>query len=134
MLLEPMFWYVIFHFQIYGWLPEPYNHTKLPSDMPESLTRYINSSESGLSPKEKDEMIWFSCEGENPADAEHIGQVDYYPRPGVPSYFYPYKNQDGYLSPVVFAHFSNPKRENNQLLFTYIFCLPLFARRSEKAY
>jgi sodium/potassium-transporting ATPase subunit beta len=95
--------------KIYGWLPEPYNHTKLPSDMPESLTRYINSSESGLSPKEKDEMIWFSCEGENPADAEHIGQVDYYPRPGVPSYFYPYKNQDGYLSPVVFAHFSNPK-------------------------
>lgn len=59
----------------------------------------------------KDGMIWFSCEGENPADREAIGQIEYFPYPGVPKYFYPYKNQPGYLSPAVFAHFTNPKRE-----------------------
>ena len=55
-------------------------------------------------------MVWFSCEGENPADIEHIGEIEWYPSPGVPKYFFPYTNQDGYLSPIVFAHFKNPKR------------------------
>ena len=77
--------------------------------MPEYLTKYIN--ESTMSQKEKDGMVWISCEGENPADKEHIGPIDYFPYPGVPSYFYPYKNQDGYHSPAVFAHFKNPKRK-----------------------
>lgn len=95
--------------QIFGWLPEPYNSTKLPAEMPESLKTWIQ--QSSLSQKEKDGMIWFSCVGENPADSENIGQIDYYPYPGVPTYFYPYKNQEGYHSPAVFAHFSNPKRK-----------------------
>jgi len=94
--------------QIYGWIPEPYNSTKLPADMPTSLKNYIN--ESSMSQKEKDGMIWFNCEGENPADIENIGPITYYPRPGVPEYFFPYKNQAGYRSPAVFAHFENPKR------------------------
>ena len=77
--------------------------------MPEALTKHI--SESTLPQAHKDKMIWFSCEGENPADKEHIGPIDYYPNMGVPTYFYPYKNQEGYNSPAVFAHFSNPKRK-----------------------
>jgi len=93
--------------KIYGWLPEPYNSTKLPADMPESLKKYIN--ESDMPAKKKDGMIWFSCEGENPADRENIGPIKYYPEPGVPTYFYPYKNQKGYHSPAVFAHFEEPK-------------------------
>lgn len=93
--------------KIYGWMPEPYNTTKLPSDMPESLTKLI--AESTMPQAHKDKMIWFSCEGENPADRENIGKIDYFPQPGVPTYFYPYKNQPGYNSPAVFAHFSNPK-------------------------
>lgn len=95
--------------KIYGWKPEPYEAATLPAaapDMPEQLVEYINNTATA---KEKDHMIWFSCEGENPADKEHIGPLIYYPKPGVPVYHYPYENQDGYRSPAVFAHFSNPK-------------------------
>jgi len=93
--------------KIYGWEPETYNHTKLPADMPDDIKNWVATSE--IPAKDKDGMVWFSCEGENPADIENIGDIDWYPKPGVPQYFFPYKNQDGYLSPAVFAHFKNPK-------------------------
>ena len=56
-------------------------------------------------------VIWFTCEGENPADIENLGEISYYPYQGVADYFYPYKNQRGYLSPAVFLHLKNPKRK-----------------------
>ena len=77
--------------------------------MPQDIKNIIN--DTSMPSKKKDGMIWFSCEGENPADRENIGPIKYYPDPGVPTYFYPYKNQDGYHSPAVFAHFTNPKRK-----------------------
>lgn len=92
--------------KIYGWEPEPYNST-LPEEAPESLKKAVNSADDS---KKKGGMVWFSCEGENPADIENIGEIDWYPEPGVPKYFFPYQNQDGYLSPAVFAHFKSPKK------------------------
>ena len=76
--------------------------------MPDDLKNFISTS---ATEHQKDNMVWFSCEGENPADIEHIGEIEWYPSPGVPKYFFPYTNQDGYLSPIVFAHFKNPKRK-----------------------
>ena len=58
-------------------------------------------------------IVWLSCEGENPADVENIGEIDYYPFPGIPDYHFPYKNQPDYLSPVVFAHLKNPARKSD---------------------
>lgn len=55
--------------------------------------------------------IWVSCDGENPADQENIGPVDYLPIRGFPGYFYPYQNSVGYLSPLVAVQFQRPKRK-----------------------
>ena len=55
--------------------------------------------------------VWLECDGENPADRENIGGITYYPTNGVSANFYPYLNQKGYLSPVVFAHLDNPRRK-----------------------
>lgn len=55
--------------------------------------------------------IWVSCEGENPADQENIGPINYLPRRGFPGYFYPYENSEGYLSPLVAVHFVRPRSE-----------------------
>lgn len=52
--------------------------------------------------------MWVSCEGENPADVENIGSIQYFPMRGFPGYFFPYKNQDRYLSPVIAIWFENP--------------------------
>lgn len=55
--------------------------------------------------------VWISCEGENPADVENIGPIEYYPRQGFPGYYFPYENSEGYLSPLVAIHFTKPTRE-----------------------
>ena len=63
-------------------------------------------------PERAGHMVWMSCEGENPADVENIGKINYYPRMGIPTYYFPYKNQKGYKSPIMFAHLENPKSKN----------------------
>jgi sodium/potassium-transporting ATPase subunit beta len=55
--------------------------------------------------------IWVSCEGENPADVDHIGVISYYPNRGLPGYYFPYQKQEGYLSPLVALHFERPVRK-----------------------
>lgn len=55
--------------------------------------------------------VWISCEGENPADVENIGPIEYYPRQGFPGYYFPYENSEGYLSPLVAIHFTKPTRK-----------------------
>lgn len=57
------------------------------------------------------QIVWVSCEGENVADIEHIGPIRYIPQKGFPSQYFPYKNQEGYLSPLVAVHFEKPKRK-----------------------
>lgn len=54
-------------------------------------------------------VVWVSCEGENPADVENIGSISYYPLQGFPAYYFPFKNLEGYLPPLVAVHFSGPK-------------------------
>lgn len=54
-------------------------------------------------------MIWISCEGENPADIENLGPINYIPHRGFPGYFYPFMNQKGYMPPVLAINFERPK-------------------------
>lgn len=56
-------------------------------------------------------MIWVSCEGENPADMENIGPLRYIPQRGFLAQYYPFQNQEGYLSPLVAVHFESPRRK-----------------------
>lgn len=56
-------------------------------------------------------MVWVSCEGENPADMENIGPLRYIPQRGFLAQYFPFQNQDGYLSPLVAVHFENPRRK-----------------------
>lgn len=61
------------------------------------------------------DTVWVSCEGENPADKEFIGTVEYLPYQGFPGYYYPFLDKRHYLSPLVAVHFKNITRE-------YYFC------------
>merc|ERR1712037_79220 len=53
-------------------------------------------------------MIWLHCDGEDDPDIENIGPVTYTPFRGFPGYFYPYRSQRGYLSPIVMVQLKNP--------------------------
>ncbi|XP_063244558.1 sodium/potassium-transporting ATPase subunit beta-2-like [Bacillus rossius redtenbacheri] len=90
--------------RIFGWVPEYYNDPEsLPEDMPDSLKEAINRTD----PKERN-MVWVSCQGENPADRENSGTFSYHPMQGFPSFYYPYTFQEDYLSPLVAVRLERP--------------------------
>ncbi|XP_059479860.1 sodium/potassium-transporting ATPase subunit beta-2-like [Neocloeon triangulifer] len=92
--------------KIFDWMPEFYNDSSsLPNNMPEDLKNHI---ENNKKPAELN-TVWVSCEGENPADIEHVGPIQYIPRRGFPGYYYPFRNYEGYLSPILAVFFERPK-------------------------
>jgi len=78
---------------------------KVLDKMPTELKEYMNATATNgvFDPK-----IWVSCEGENPADKEYIGKISYYPYPGFNAVFFPYRNQPGFMNPLVGVVFENP--------------------------
>ncbi|XP_046735932.1 sodium/potassium-transporting ATPase subunit beta-2-like isoform X2 [Diprion similis] len=93
--------------KIYGWVPSYYNGNKpLPLDMPPNIRDNIKSTNlSNLN------VVWVSCQGQNPADREMIGDIKYYPiHHGFPGYYFPFTNTPGYLSPLVAVQFISPKK------------------------
>ncbi|EEB16200.1 sodium/potassium-transporting ATPase subunit beta-2, putative [Pediculus humanus corporis] len=95
--------------KIYGWKPDYYNDTdNLPESMPTDLKEHI-ALQKAMDSKLLN-TIWVSCQGENPLDRENIGPVHYIPRNrGFPGYFYPFENNEGYLSPLLAIHLERPK-------------------------
>jgi len=101
--------------RVFGWQPEPYyNVTEVAShpDMPDSLKQKILSTWEKHCRGGKNEercpqlrMVWLTCEGETLADKEWLGTVNYTPWQGFPGYYFPYHNQDHYLSPIVWIQF-----------------------------
>jgi len=49
------------------------------------------------------------CHGENPADKDNIGPLEYFPRNAFPAYFFPFLSQVGYRQPLVMVQFKNPE-------------------------
>ncbi|XP_067143323.1 sodium/potassium-transporting ATPase subunit beta [Centruroides vittatus] len=83
--------------RIYNWVPEPYkNASDLPSGIPEDIKMIYSP-----------DYVWISCIGENAADKDNIGDVEYLPEQGISVKFFPFKNQKEYLSPFVFVRFKD---------------------------
>ncbi|XP_066597216.1 sodium/potassium-transporting ATPase subunit beta-2-like [Prorops nasuta] len=92
--------------KIFGWEPQYYNNTKkLPEGMPADLQEHIKQEEGA----NRLNTVWVSCSGENPADVENMGAIQYIPRRGFPGYYFPFTNTPGYLSPLVAVFFEKPK-------------------------
>lgn len=74
--------------RIFGVSNDPYNDPEsLPAEMPQNLKDHI------VSQGNKDQ-VWVDCRGENPADEEGIGEINYYPESrGFPAYYFPFENQ-----------------------------------------
>ena len=106
--------------RIYGWVPEPYsideirNHTRMPLALKNDIEAIYEEKcvQGGFRPDQGPcpymNMIWLHCDGEDDPDIENIGPVTYTPFRGFPGYFYPYRNQRGYLSPIVMVQLKNP--------------------------
>lgn len=90
--------------RIFDWRPESFTHEDivrneaLPLVVKRDYWKRINASQ----------LVYITCEGENPADKENIGPIEYYPQQGIEFRYFPYTNQPGYLSPFLFVHFARP--------------------------
>lgn len=94
--------------RIYGWKPEAYG----PSDpLPNELLPYERFVRAN--PRN----VFILCAGENQVDLDFTGEIVYFsltpdgkgkaPIGYIPFFYFPYRNQDGYRSPLVFAYFRN---------------------------
>jgi len=90
--------------RIYDWSPQPYEAGD--SDLPAEVRNFYEKLVPPGLPTEQDQ-IYITCTGEDPVDQEHIGKLSLYPR-SIDKFYFPFLNQDGYLSPVVMVQFLNP--------------------------
>ena len=90
--------------RIYGWLPVA------SAQPPFALNR------TQLSDKDTRSYIYVACQGQSALDKQLIGPLDYYSSlpsadiGGIHVKYFPYTNQPGYLSPLVFVHFKSLPR------------------------
>jgi sodium/potassium-transporting ATPase subunit beta len=101
--------------KIYNWAPDYYKDSNDLNDlMPESLKAHIKKYGSD---RKNSEVVWVSCEGENPADIENLGtDVKYYSLGGEQGFlgtYFPYINTQNYLQPLVAVQFNSVKRKFN---------------------
>jgi len=86
--------------KVFNWEPEimdpSYNESKT---VIEARAKY------GLTPFAGHVSV--TCQGQHPADKENIGPIKFYPEKGFKKEFFPFLNQEGYRSPLVFAQFQN---------------------------
>lgn len=84
---------------------EYYNNiSAVPSYMPARVKKVMK----GLTGP-KLNQVWVDCHGENPADVEGIGRIKYYPEEaGFQGKYFPYMNEDGYVSPLIAVQFMEP--------------------------
>jgi len=88
--------------RIYNWKPEPYTQDDLATN--QGIPDAVRSGYAHNSSR----IVYITCEGENAADKENIGPINYYPQHGIDFKYFPFTNQPGYLSPFVFIHFLKP--------------------------
>jgi len=109
--------------KIYNWEPKPFDKMellypkenakyevkkaveKMPPSLKKKLEKNINESNPWMNNK-----VYIDCKGENPADVENLGEIVYYPENAFPFQYFPYQNQDAYLSPIVFVYLKKPNK------------------------
>jgi sodium/potassium-transporting ATPase subunit beta len=61
--------------------------------------------------------VWLSCEGRSEEDKQNLGIIEYFPEQGFPGYYYPFRRQTGFRSPIVAVHIVDPKRKSSNTSF-----------------
>ncbi|XP_044262422.1 sodium/potassium-transporting ATPase subunit beta-2-like [Tribolium madens] len=93
--------------KLFGWEPELYNRTTdLPKEMPYYLQHTIKTSKI----QDTSNIIWLSCVPQDMEDYKNIGTLVYYFEMGFHRKYFPFRNTEGYLSPLVAVLFEKPKR------------------------
>lgn len=77
--------------KLFNWTPDPFDNGTAPIE--------------GV----RDGFIKVTCEGTEDADKDNIGKMEFWPSAGFDASYFPYKNQKGYLQPLVMVQFQEPR-------------------------
>jgi len=95
--------------KIYGLEHLYYNTTSFPTE--EKIQDQITRIKDRMA-KENEadrEQVWVDCHGENAADIESMGDIEYFPKAaGFHKKYHPYLNQQNYANPLIAVQFKNP--------------------------
>ncbi|KAH9512812.1 Sodium/potassium-transporting ATPase subunit beta-2 [Bulinus truncatus] len=82
--------------KIFGWVPEEFT--------PETVPALIKDD------WDSDDPWWIHvrCDGDDDATRENMGDLSYFPQQGFHFKYFPFLNQQGYRSPLMFLRFENP--------------------------
>jgi len=97
--------------KIFGLENKPFED-EFPTAMPEELQTHIKAQTNNK------DQVWVDCQGKYPADKEILEDaVTYFPKSkGFPSFYFPYKGQKNYVSPLVAVKFNPKKAAIGQLI------------------
>ncbi|XP_076435470.1 sodium/potassium-transporting ATPase subunit beta-like [Babylonia areolata] len=79
--------------RVFDWIPEEFTEKNVPDSIRDHWSQW---------------WITVTCEGETAADRENHGDITYWPANGFHFKYFPFRNQQGYRSPLVFVRFENP--------------------------
>jgi sodium/potassium-transporting ATPase subunit beta len=94
--------------KIFGWRPRPLSEppTEFGVNIPESV-------KTGNKTNYLDRYVYVRCQGREAFDKDNIGKIKYFSLfpnneiGGLPAKYYPYRNQENYLSPLIFVQFES---------------------------
>lgn len=92
--------------RVYDWTPNTFDCNITAENEPNAIAKE-GKAKKGYECKDK--YIGITCEGEGDSDIDSLIELDYYPTGGFSSAYYPYKNAEGYQSPLVFVRFKEIK-------------------------
>jgi sodium/potassium-transporting ATPase subunit beta len=88
--------------RVINWAPKAFDNESLSEEFGQDATKALGGR---MDP----DYVGVSCEGENDADVDNLGTVDFYPNKGFKIDYFPYTNAEHYRAPIVFAKFTDAK-------------------------
>lgn len=85
--------------RVFDWIPEEFTDETVP----DSIRQDPNGDDLW-----SQWWVTVTCEGETAADRENMGSIVYFPPNGFHFKYFPFRNQQGYRSPLVFVRFEDP--------------------------
>ncbi|KAH9505239.1 Sodium/potassium-transporting ATPase subunit beta-2 [Bulinus truncatus] len=83
--------------KVFDWVPEEYTADTVPDVIKDDWSA--------------DDPWWIHvrCDGDDDSTRENMGDLLYFPEKGFHFKYFPFRNQQGYRSPLVFVRFDNPR-------------------------
>jgi sodium/potassium-transporting ATPase subunit beta len=89
--------------RVINWMPKAFDNDTFKSDMGQDAKELLGE-------RWDPEHVGITCEGENDADKDNLGEVQFFPSRGFSFDYYPYTNANDYRPPLVFAKLANAKK------------------------